>query len=260
MHRSLIILTLLTLGATQASGNNASPADPEKAWREFLTRDADIEARYRFPHASCFRRASIQYDLPETLLLAVARGESDFDPTARSKANAHGVMQILWPGTANHLGIYRLSNLYDPCTNIEAGTRYLSELLDRFDGNLHLALAAYNYGPERIAARPDNIPSGATWYSSYIYRHLRYILGDNNAPRRTSPTLYSELGKSTLVEFAEPYRAAAFVARLEGNAPDVRLDWFRKGVGRFSVVMSYEDKQQFNQSAASLARAGFPLP
>ena len=143
-----------------------------------------------------------RYDLPETLLLAVARGESDFEPTARSKANAHGVMQILWPTTARHLGIYRLSELYDPCTNIDAGARYLKELVARFDGNLHLALAAYNYGPERISADVANIPKGATWYSGYIYRHLDYVLGDGRVSsaasgslsicRRTSSTVEAE--------------------------------------------------------------------
>ena len=252
-----VLAFLFSLGAL---ADTATKIDPEHAWREFLVKESRMEPRYRFPHAPCFKQASLTYDLPEALLLAVARGESDFVPTARSKANAHGVMQIRWPTTAKHLGIYMLSSLYDPCTNIDAGARYLRELIDRFDGNLHLALAAYNYGPERIATNVANIPTGASWYSGYIYRHLRYVLGNGPVVPDTSPTLYSELGKSTLVEFAEPYRAAAFVARLEANAPDVSLDWFRKDVGRFSVVMSYEDKDQFNRSATLLARAGFPLP
>ena len=260
MQGRLALTFLAILGSIAASASTVVRDDPEKAWAEFLAKEATFEPRYRFPHAACFKQASVLYDLPETLLLAVARGESDFVPTARSKANAHGVMQILWPATARHLGIYRLSSLYDPCTNIDAGARYLKELLERFAGNLHLALAAYNYGPERIAASRNNIPAGASWYSGYIYRHLRYVLGGEPDRRNVSPTLYSELGKSTLVEFAEPYRAAAFIARLEANAPDVRLDWFRRDVGRFSVVMSYEDKEQFDRSAARLARAGFPLP
>lgn len=91
-----------------------------------------------------FLVAALEYGLPESLLLAVARGESDCEARARSRANAHGVMQILWPDTAKHLGINRLSDLYEPCTNIDAGARYLKELLARYDGNVHLALAAYN--------------------------------------------------------------------------------------------------------------------
>lgn len=237
----------------------ANTADPDLAWKQYAANDTDLEPSFRFPHATCFRAASLAYDLPETLLLAVARGESDFEATARSRANAHGVMQILWPTTANHLGIYRLSELYEPCTNIDAGARYLKELLQRYDGNLHLALAAYNYGPNRIPVSGDNIPAGAQWYSGYIYRHLGYVLGDRERPGALPVSLYSDLGHSTLVTFGEPYRAAAFVARLEERAPSLNLDWFRKGVGRFDVVLSYQDRDEFDKSASLLARVGFPL-
>lgn len=253
--RVLRACTVLCLAvATAAAGNTP---DPDLAWKQYLAADTQVEPRYRFPHANCFRAAAATHDLPETLLLAVARGESDFEPTARSKANAHGVMQILWPGTAHHLGIYRLSALYDPCTNIDAGARYLKEMLARFDGNLHLALAAYNYGPERIARNPDNIPGGARWYSSYIYRHLEYVLGDRK--QSGSVSLYSALGRSTLISFGEPYRAEAFVAGLEARAPGLELHWFRKGVGRFSVVLVYEDRDAFDRSASLLRKAGFPI-
>ena len=204
---SLLFAALLTVAASAVAID--AQVDPDAAWRDYLRHDTDLAPSYRFPHANCFRAAAAAYDLPETLLLAVARGESDFEPTARSKANAHGVMQILWPTTANHLGIYRLTELYDPCTNIDAGARYLRELLHRFDGNLHLALAAYNYGPERILKNPREIPSGARWYSAYIFRHLNYVLGDRAAGRPAGDHLYSELGRSTLVSFGEPYRAAA---------------------------------------------------
>jgi len=251
----LLIVALLTQSPTIAM----TVPDPATAWKNYLAQDTSIEPQYRFPYASCFRAAAVTYQLPETLLLAVARGESDFEAAARSKANAHGVMQILWPTTAHHLGIYRLSELYDPCTNIDAGARYLKELLARFDGDLHLALAAYNYGPERIAANPDDIPDGANWYSGYIFQHLDYVLGDRQPRQPAIRSLYSELGRSTLVEFGEPYRAEAFVDRLESMAPDVQLDWFRKGVGRFSVVMIYEDREQFDAHASLLARAGFPV-
>lgn len=233
--------------------------DANAAWRQYLENDTNLKPSYQFPHASCFRAAASAHDVPETLLLAVARGESDFQATARSRANAHGVMQILWPGTANDLGIHRLAELYDPCTNIDAGTRYLKQLLQRFNGNLHLALAAYNYGPQRIAANTADIPSGAIWYSNYIFRHLTYVLGDRLKQLQPGEHLYSDLGRSTLVSFAEPYRAAAFVNRLEQRSPDLQLDWFRKGVGEFAVVLIYENREHFQNSARWLADAGFPL-
>jgi hypothetical protein len=231
----------------------------DKAWHDYQRQNADAAPAYRFPHATCFGAAALEYELPETLLLAVARGESDFDATARSRANAHGVMQILWPVTARHLGLHRLSQLYEPCTNIDAGARYLREMLDRYDGNLHLALAAYNYGPQRIAVDGRNIPAGASWYSGYIYRHLRYVMGDGSVKKTVNDTLYSDLGQSTLVTFDAPYRAIAFISRLESQSPALSLDWFRRGVGEFEVVLSYANRDEFDRSARMLANAGFRL-
>ena len=244
--------------AAKAAADQTTPDDPRLAWQRYLQRETTIEPDYRFPHANCFRAAARSHGLPETLLLAVARGESDFNATARSRANAHGVMQIQWPETARHLDIFRLSDLYDPCTNIDAGARYLKELMARYDGDLHLTLAAYNYGPSRIKQNAVSIPSGATWYSSYIYRHLNYVLGDRrNDP--VSPSLYSDVGQSVLVSFGEPYRAAAFVDRIETLAPGLRLDWFRKGVGEFDVVLTYDGKEEYSASARLLTQAGFPI-
>lgn len=233
--------------------------DPAIAWKHYATKADNTVPQFQFPHETCFRTAALAYDLPWTLLLAVARGESDFNPTARSKANAHGVMQILWPTTANHLGIYRLSQLYEPCTNIDAGARYLREMLERYSGNIHLALAAYNYGPERISRDGENIPSGATWYSGYILRHLEFVLGDGKTELPASEHLYSEFGRSTLLTFGEPYRAAAFVSGLEQRSPGLRLDWFREGIGEFAVVLTYADREEFNRSAARLRAAGFRI-
>ncbi len=248
-----LVLTVL------AAGGHATKPDLDTAWQDYTANRAQLEPAYTFPHASCFRAASLAYGIPESLLLAIARGESDFDASARSHASAHGVMQILWPGTARHLGIHRLSDLYEPCTNIDAGTRYLRELLTRYDGNVHLALAAYNYGPGRIAKNGYGVPSGAVWYSGYIYRHLNYVLG-NGAVRKPVPdTLYSSIGQSTLLMFGEPYRAEAFIERLEKQSPGLSLDWFRRGTGEFEVVMTYQDREEFERSARRLAQAGFRI-
>ncbi len=231
----------------------------DASWRNYASNQSALSPAYTFPHATCFRVAALEHDLPESLLLAVARGESDFNETARSRANAHGVMQILWPGTAKHLGIHRLSDLYEPCTNIDAGTRYLKELLKTYDGNLHLALAAYNYGPGRISKSGDGIPSGAVWYSGYIYRHLNYVLGSGSIRKPSADTLYSDIGQSTLLTFGEPYRAEAFIERMERQTPELSLDWFRRGTGEFEVVMTYADREEFDRSARQLAASGFRL-
>lgn len=258
-HQILLSLVgaVLLLVATQ--GVYATRPDLDAAWQDYAKKRSSLEPAYTFPHATCFRIAALEYDLPESLLLAVARGESDFKASARSHANAHGVMQILWPGTAKHLGINRLSELYEPCTNIDAGARYLKELLGRYDGNVHLALAAYNYGPGRIAKDGFGIPAGAAWYSGYIYRHLNYVLGNGADAKPAADTLYSSIGQSTLLTFAEPYRAEAFIDRLEELSPGLRLDWFRRGTGKFEVVMTYQNRQEFDRSARRLAQAGFRL-
>ena len=255
-HKWLTGIALTLLGSLAFSATGVD-TDLDDAWQKYVTSRTHLEPAYQFPHATCFGTAALQHDLPETLLLAVARGESDFEATARSRANAHGVMQILWPDTAKHLGIHRLSELYDPCTNIDAGARYLKELLARYQGNLHLTLAAYNYGPRRIPVGGGPIPSGANWYSGYIFRHLNYVLGGDNPTKPTGDALYSDLGQSTLVTFGEPYRAAAFVQSLELQAPDLNLDWFRRGTGEFEVVMTYADRQEFDSSASLLRNAGF---
>ena len=254
------VLSLVAAAAVLvAASAAASESSPAEAWRHYATNSTSSVPGFRFPHETCFKAAALAYDLPYTLLLAVARGESDFDPMARSKANAHGVMQILWPTTAHHLGIFRLSQLYEPCTNIDAGARYLREMLERYSGNIHLALAAYNYGPERISRTGGDIPDGATWYSGYILRHLNYIIGDGRVTPSSTDRLYSEFGRSTLLTFGEPYRAEAFVAGLEQRAPGVQLDWFREGTGKFAVVLVYEDRDAFDRSASLLRHAGFRL-
>lgn len=258
--RHLLLASLVAVSvAWTAAAPAAATTSPADAWRHFAANASSAAPGFRFPHDTCFRAAALAYDLPYTLLLAVARGESDFDPLARSKANAHGVMQILWPTTARHLGIYRLSQLYEPCTNIDAGARYLREMLERYGGDIHLALAAYNYGPERIPKGGGNIPAGATWYSSYILRHLNFIIGDGAAAPSGADRLYSDFGRSTLLVFGEPYRAEAFVTGLEQRAPGLQLDWFRQGTGEFAVVLVYEDREAFDRSAALLRHAGFRL-
>jgi soluble lytic murein transglycosylase-like protein len=92
------------------------------------------------------REAANRYRVDPALVRAVIRAESDFDPLAVSKAGAQGLMQLM-PELAQELGV---QDPFDPRENIMAGTRYLAQLLQAYDGNLELTLAGYNAGPGAV--------------------------------------------------------------------------------------------------------------
>jgi len=87
-----------------------------------------------------------QYLLDENLVRAVIRCESNFDPYAVSRAGARGLMQLM-PETAADMGV---TDIFDPAQNIAGGTQYLAKMLNLFDNNIQLALAAYNAGPNAV--------------------------------------------------------------------------------------------------------------
>jgi len=105
---------------------------------------ADVLTRPDF--SSYVHQAAAKYDLEPELIKAVIATESNGNHRAVSRKGAKGLMQLM-PSTANDLNVI---NPFNPEENIEGGTRYLKQLLERFDGNLTLALAAYNSGPKTV--------------------------------------------------------------------------------------------------------------
>jgi soluble lytic murein transglycosylase-like protein len=89
--------------------------------------------------------AADKYGLPRRLVRSVISTESDFEPRAISPKGAIGLMQLM-PATAEALG----ADPHDPAQNVDAGTRYLRDLLEKYDGGLWHALAAYNAGPGAV--------------------------------------------------------------------------------------------------------------
>jgi hypothetical protein len=265
IYRLMLCLLLLGYGQPVFSSVKSNEPDVEALWDRYLSDDARNPPVIRYPFERCFKLASAKYSLPLSFLLAVCRGESNFDPQAKSDRNCHGLMQILWPQTARHLGIYRLDALYDPCTNIDAGARYLRELLDRYSGNLNLTLAAYNYGPGRIRKNSSSgsIPQGAQWYSNYIYHHLKHILRGATASTVASGSggrlRYNPKQQLEIITFTKPYRAAGFYQYLKERAPGLNLDWYRMGLGRYQVVMLYADERTLENGKRKLRKLGLKV-
>lgn len=119
---------------------------PDLALPEFAIADparhaAGIPPRY----AAKIAELSARFDLSPALMEALVWQESRWNENARSPVGAQGLAQLM-PGTARYLGV----NPNDPFANLEGGARYLREQLDRFDGDIEKALAAYNAGPGRV--------------------------------------------------------------------------------------------------------------
>lgn len=98
-------------------------------------------------YESIIQKAASQYGVPEKLIESVIKHESSFNPNAVSSAGATGLMQLM-PATAKFLGV---SNAFDPEQNVMGGTKYLSQLMEKYNGDLSLTLAAYNAGPGNVS-------------------------------------------------------------------------------------------------------------
>lgn len=221
-------------GTSLAALKDPEVTEPEirHRWNQFQGLKGRDLVQDHYPYRSCFEQAALKYDVPLPLLLAVARGESDFDPQARSVKDCYGIMQIQWPATANDLGIFRKEDLFDPCINIHAGARYLARLLERFEGDIYVAVAAYNYGPNAVT--PEDVPEGARWYAAYIYRHLQTVL--------SGP--YKKGGKILVLRFTFYKQAAAFASYLKQRVTTVPLEVFKSRHYTYDVYITYKTPEE----------------
>lgn len=114
-------------------------------------------------------KAAQKYDLPVKLIKGVIMAESNFQVKAVSHAGAQGLMQLM-PATAKELGVENPFNIEE---NIDGGARYLRKMLDSFGGDLKLALAAYNAGPEAVIKHGGKVPPYLET-QQYVKRVLRF--------------------------------------------------------------------------------------
>ena len=134
--------------------------------KERTLRSLTPRSSTRYDHL--ITRASEKHGVSFSLLKAIIKAESDFDPKAVSSKGAMGLMQIM-PENARR---WNIKDPFDPWENIMGGTRYIKSMLTRYRGTLHLALAAYNAGPQAVD-RYNNIPPFPET-RQYVQRVLKF--------------------------------------------------------------------------------------
>lgn len=165
-------------GSVEMPAEDVVAIEPE----EVFTPVSAVETA-KAPYHDLVETAASRYSVDADLITSVIAAESNFDPKAVSRRNARGLMQLL-PETAARLGV---RNIFDPQENIDAGTRYLSDLLQRYRYDLALTLAAYNAGPERVRQYGRVPPFAET--RSYVRRVKEAYDKRKSAPvtGKTSP-------------------------------------------------------------------------
>ncbi len=157
-------------GTVEIAAGDLIDVEPEDLFPAPPPANVDFGLRY----AALIHASAQKHGVDEKLITQVIAAESNFDAKAVSRKRALGLMQLLRETAAR----YSVINVFDPAQNIDAGTHYLKDLLERYKGNVQLALAAYNAGPEMVDRYGGIPPFPET------QNYVREITANLNAARR----------------------------------------------------------------------------
>jgi soluble lytic murein transglycosylase-like protein len=162
-----LIFTLLSekLNSTSSTSTTAATADVSATTSSTSSSSSSVSGKF----ADLIAEAADKYNVDADLIKAVIKAESNFNASAVSSSGALGLMQLM-PATAESLGV---ENPLDPEQNILGGTKYLHRLLDKYNNNVTLAVAAYNAGPGAVDKYGGIPPYSET--QTYVKRVLNYL-------------------------------------------------------------------------------------
>ncbi len=146
------------------------------------------------PYASIINTKCAQYGVEPSLVRAIIKAESDFNPSAVSNKGAVGLMQLM-PETAAFLGV---KDMYDPEQNIDGGVRYVRYLLDNFDGDVELTVAAYNCGEGRVLRNGNCVPE-IKETKNYVKKVMRLSNNPITGASFSRPIYKIELGDGSIM-------------------------------------------------------------
>jgi soluble lytic murein transglycosylase-like protein len=199
---------------TQIDHFEAAPEEPAArpaSSSAYFQSSRSSAAAFPLPQANLdnvVNEASGRYHLDPDLVNSVIKAESGFNVRAVSPKGAQGLMQLM-PGTASQLGV---ANAFDPSANVDGGTRYLRELLERYNFDLVKALAAYNAGPQRVAQFGGVPPYFET--RAYVARIVR----DFNKKKIAQEKAAAKAPKAKTANSAAPRNTQSRAAKTTSHA------------------------------------------
>ena len=222
MNKYFSCCLLCLLGLSLLAGYAVAAIAPDSRIRaELESLFADPPKVQGYPYQQLIESAAARYSLPLPYVLAVVRGESFFDPKAKSAKGALGLMQVL-PSTAADYGL-KPEELLDPATNIDVGVHYLADLHAQLQ-DPYLTLAAYYCGCGGVDRVKITLRQDCDEYVHYIHAHLQKILAKDKAG---GPAPAGKAKHILLARFDNFLDAKCFMVFLSNKLPGLQIEIFR---------------------------------